>query len=166
MSFTNEMSKTAEPTVTPLPPVELSVAVPLAPDAAFRLFTAEMSSWWPLATHSVGRESAREVRFEPSVGGRVFEIDADGAEHDWARVLAWEPGRRLVLSWFPGRDAATGQEVEVRFEPDGEGTRVELEHRDWERLAERAVEAREGYAGGWTHVLGERFRDRAIAVAG
>lgn len=166
MRSTNETPTSPETPAAPLPPVELSLHVPLAPEAAFRLFTVEMTTWWPLATHSVAQERARRVVVEPEVGGRIYEVDEEGAEHEWARVLAWEPASRFLMSWYPGREAATGQEVEVRFEPDGEGTRVHLEHRDWERLAERAAEAREGYAGGWQHVLGERFRDRAIAVAG
>jgi hypothetical protein len=42
----------------------------------------------------------------------------------------------------------------VRFVPDGDGSRVELEHRGWERLGEAAAEAREGYDTGWDTVLG------------
>jgi len=171
MSSTNETRKIADPTTAeaptaPLPPLELSVAVPLAPEAAFRLFTVDMTTWWPLATHSVGQERARRVVVEPTVGGRVYEVDDDGSQHEWARVLAWEPASRFTMRWYPGRDAASGQEVELRFDAAGDGTRVVLLHRDWERLGERAAEARAGYSGGWKHVLGERFRDRATALAG
>jgi uncharacterized protein YndB with AHSA1/START domain len=50
-------------------------------------------------------------------------------------------------------DAEAATEVEVRFTPDGAGTRVELEHRGWERLGATAAESREGYNGGWNEVL-------------
>jgi hypothetical protein len=44
-------------------------------------------------------------------------------------------------------------------EPDH--TRVELEHRGWERLGDLADQARSSYEGGWPGVL-----DRALACAG
>ena len=49
------------------------------------------------------------------------------------RVLAWEPGRRLLFEWRQ-RNFKPGEvtEVEIRFEPFGVGTRVTLEHRGWD----------------------------------
>lgn len=51
-------------------------------------------------------------------------------------------------------------EVEVRFAPEGQGARVELEHRGWERLGDEAVEQYQGYDSGWTPVL-EAYVDAA-----
>ncbi len=48
----------------------------------------------------------------------------------------------------------------MRFAADGEGTRVDLEHRGWERLGDIASEAREGYESGWPGVL-ELYRAAA-----
>jgi hypothetical protein len=46
-------------------------------------------------------------------------------------------------------------EVEVRFLPDGDGTRVELEHRGWERVGAESAEVREAYGSpqGWVTTL-------------
>jgi len=71
---------------------------------------------------------------DPRVGGaRWFERGVDGSECDWGRVVAWEPGRRLVLTWELDanwqHDPKLHTEVEVQFVPDGPGTRVDLEHR-------------------------------------
>ncbi|HUH11857.1 MAG TPA: SRPBCC family protein [Longimicrobiales bacterium] len=140
-----------------LPPVEKSIVVPVDVEGAFRRFTAEMGRWWPLAAHSVGGERAVAVVFEERAGGRIYEREADGTEHDWGRVVAWEPPRRFVMTWHPGRAPETAQELEVRFSAEqGGGTRVELAHRGWERLGERAEEARRQYLPGWDGVL-ERF---------
>jgi uncharacterized protein YndB with AHSA1/START domain len=63
----------------------------------------------------------------------------DGSECRWARVLVYEPPHRVVFSWDIGptwqvqSDLASTSEVEVRFEPDGVRTRVELEHRHLDR---------------------------------
>lgn len=42
----------------------------------------------------------------------------------------------------------------MRFSPQGEATRVELEHRGWNRYGDRGPEARGSYDGGWEQVLG------------
>jgi hypothetical protein len=57
------------------------------------------------------------------------------------------------MSWYPGHDSSQATELEVRFAADGDGTRVDLVHRGWEILAERAQEARSGYDSGWGDVL-------------
>jgi hypothetical protein len=44
----------------------------------------------------------------------------------------------------------------VRFTDEGGGvTRVDLEHRGWDRAGEGAEAMRENYAGGWDVVLGK-----------
>ena len=139
-------------------PVRKSVTVGCSVAEAFRLFTDEMESWWPLATHSIGQEEAKGCYFESHAGGRIYETDADGAISLWGMVTVWEPPARVVFSWHPGRDAVSAQEVELRFGTSDEGTLVELEHRDWEVLGDKASEIRAGYDQGWVLVL-----DRYVA---
>jgi uncharacterized protein YndB with AHSA1/START domain len=129
----------------------VTVAVPV--ETAFRVFTEEVASWWPLATKSVGQEETETLVIEPRVGGRVYEQLRSGEEHDWGEILAWDPPRRFVFTWHPGRGAETGQEVEVTFAASGDGTRVELEHRGWERLVSRAEDIPEHFESGWVEVL-------------
>jgi uncharacterized protein YndB with AHSA1/START domain len=136
----------------------IEVAAPV--ETAFQVFTEQAGSWWPLATKSVGQEEAVDLLIEPEVGGRVYERLRSGEEHEWGEVLAWEPPLRVAFTWHPGRDADTGQEVEVRFMASGDGTRLELEHRGWERLVAPAEEIPEHYVSGWDEVLG-RFAEAA-----
>lgn len=146
-----------------LPPLEIAVTVPLPPEEAFDLFTRDVASWWPLATHSVCGARAATCAFEGGAGGQLVEVSDDGSRHVWGTVLAWDPPDRLALTWHPGRDASTAQEVEVRFVPQPDGCRVELTHSGWEALAEAAPAARDRYEGGWQHVLGGAFRQAAEA---
>jgi uncharacterized protein YndB with AHSA1/START domain len=139
-------------------PVRKALVVRCTPERAFAVFTTEIGSWWPLDQHSIGGDTITEVVFEQAAGGRVFERHADGGEADWGRILSWEPPRRLVMSWHPGGDGSEATELEVRFAAEGDGTRVELEHRGWEVLAERASETRESYDSGWATVLGHYER--------
>ena len=125
--------------------IRKTVLVDFTPEEAFELFTARIASWWPVRTHSYGGDKVTNVVVEPHVGGRLYEVTADG-EQDWARVLAWEPPARLLLDWQIGE--ARGTEVEVTFEPEGPGSRVVLEHRGF-----GGDDPRDRYSGGWDVVL-------------
>ena len=149
-------------------PVRKTVRVERPAAEAFRLFTDEIARWWPVRGHSVAEERAETVVFEPREGGRVYERRDDGTISYWAEVVAWEPPHRFVLAWQPNPDAPAPTEVEVAFTPEGDGTRVDLEHRGWERLGERAELARTEYETGWDGVLGlyaGTSRENGAAIA-
>lgn len=134
-------------------PVTKSFVVRLPVSSAFRLFTTDIGRWWPLKTHSVFGDQAINCAVDAQAGGRVYEIHADGRQSEWGRVLAWEPPRRLVCSWYPGRTAETAQELEITFEDDPGGTRVTLLHTGWERLGDQGPATRANYDHGWDGVL-------------
>jgi uncharacterized protein YndB with AHSA1/START domain len=134
-------------------PLRMSFEVACAVDRAFEVWTSETSRWWP-PTHTVSGEAAARVQFENRIGGRIFERTPGGDEHEWGWVTAWEPPRRLVYQWHIRVDRADATEVEIRFEPAGDGvTRVEIEHRGWERLGARGPGWRDVNRGGWDGVL-------------
>ena len=145
-----------------LPPVQHSIEVAFPQAAVFRIFTESIDSWWPLATHSVGGDRVTGCFFEGAEGGRIYETTDDGSVHLWGTVTVWEPPHRFVMSWHPGRDSNTAQELELRFSPREQGTLVELEHRGWEPLREKAKTARDSYETGWPGVL-TRFVDCCAA---
>ena len=141
--------------------VRKTVTVECAVEEAFRVFTADAMSWWPVATHSIHREGVRRVVFEEREGGEVYELSANGEKGHWATVVAWEPPSRLVLAWNILEREAAPTEVEITFTPDAESTRVDLEHRGWERIAD-AEEKRTNYDRGWEQVLAV-YVDRAAS---
>jgi uncharacterized protein YndB with AHSA1/START domain len=138
-----------------LEPIRKSVLVPAPPEAAFRRFTHEMGSWWPLARHSVGGERTRTCIFEARAGGHIYERLLDGSTALWGTVSLCDPPHRLAFSWHPGRAPDTAQTVEVRFTGEGSGTRVDLVHGGWERFGAAADAMHANYARGWDFVLGE-----------
>ena len=100
------------------------------------------------------------VVVEPWVGGRIFETMSDGSEGSWGTILVWDAPHRLVMAWKPNRTELPPTEVEIQFiEQDDGRTRVDLEHRGWERLGDLAAEARPDTARtrAWTLVFEERF---------
>ncbi|MGH3137207.1 MAG: SRPBCC family protein [Gaiellaceae bacterium] len=133
--------------------VRKTITVDCAVEEAFRIFTADAISWWPIESHSI-HGTVNEIVFEPEVGGEVYELSTAGKKGHWATVLEWEPPSRLVLAWnIRGADDVP-TEVEVHFVPEGEGTRVDLEHRGWEALGDGGATKRSNYDTGWDFVLG------------
>jgi uncharacterized protein YndB with AHSA1/START domain len=143
-------------------PIQKSIEVRAEPKRAFEVFTSGMGRWW-LRDYSINRGSPiAEVIVEPRVGGRWYERGEDGSECQWGKVLAWEPPGRVEFAWQIqigdewrfNPDLVT--ELEIRFVPQAGGvTRVELEHRNLDRLAEHAAMAREIFDSpmGWSGLL-------------
>ncbi|GAB2672386.1 SRPBCC domain-containing protein [Kribbella swartbergensis] len=129
------------------------VVVPVGPERAFEAFTAEMSAWWPLRTHSVTEENAREVRLDGAVGGRIVEYDDGGEVGSWGTVSTWDPPTSVSFSWHPGTDPEQAGQVTVTFTAVEGGTEVQLVHTGWERRPD-GLRARVNYDTGWELVLG------------
>jgi uncharacterized protein YndB with AHSA1/START domain len=146
---------------TELGPIVKSVTVNAPLQRAFELFTDGIATWWPLETHSVAEDRAETCVFEARQGGRIFERTATGEEHLWGAVVVWEPPHRVVYTWHPGRGEETAQEVEMHFSVERDGTRIDLEHRGWDRYGDGAAEMLRNYHGGWDYVLGRRYADAA-----
>jgi uncharacterized protein YndB with AHSA1/START domain len=151
------------------PPLRKTIVVAASAERAFRVFTEEMSTWWPLAGKHIGKVEAKRVVMEPFVGGRWFEQGVDGSECNWGTVLMWDPPRRLVLSWEISsdwrHDPSIKTEVEVRFSTEGASTRVELEHRLLHYYGEKAAQMRGIFDSeqGWKSLL-DAFAARASAT--
>jgi len=138
-------------TTAALAPIEKSVTVECPPERAFTVFTREAGSWWPTDTHALHAGEVERLVWEEREGGAVYELATSGERADWATVLTWEPPHRLVIAWQVNAERL-GSEVEVRFTAVEGGTRVDLEHRGFERVGGGA-EMRESYDAGWGHVL-------------
>jgi uncharacterized protein YndB with AHSA1/START domain len=133
--------------------IRKSIHVKRTVDAAFRVFTEDIGKWWPLEEgYTFGGARADQIHLEARAGGRFYERFSDGEEFVVGSVTAFEPPSRVVLTWkAPSWNAPT--EVEVRFTAEGGGTRVDLEHRGWERAGAAAEKAAPQYGGGWDLVL-------------
>ena len=144
--------------VTALPPIVKTIEVTRSLVDTFRLFTDEFAAWWPRASHSVGGPESEWCGIEARIGGRVYERTNSGDEHVWGTVITWQPPHRVAFTWHPGQPADPHTEVEIRFsEIAADRTRVELEHRNWETIGDRAAIVHENYVTGWDVVFGEHF---------
>jgi uncharacterized protein YndB with AHSA1/START domain len=151
--------------------IRTDIVVDAPQDRAFRVFTEQFDKIKPREHNMLEVDIADSV-FEPRKGGRVYDRGVDGSECQWARVLAYEPPDRIVITWDISPrwqiedDLSRASEVEVRFIAESaERTRVELEHRHLDRHGEGWESLSEGVAGdqGWPLYL-SRFADRIRAV--
>ena len=104
---------------TALAAVEHRVQVALAPAEAFDLFTRQIARWWPFAGHSCFDAEARDVQFEPRVGGAVTELARDGRRMPWGTLTAWSPPGGFAMRWFPGLDESLAIDVEQLAKGEG-----------------------------------------------
>ena len=150
--------------------VHSSIVVEAPIERAFKVFTEDFDRIKP-REHNMLAVDIAETVFEPRAGGRVYDRGVDGSECQWARVLAFEPPERVVISWDISpqwqieTDPEKASEVEVRFiaeTPDR--TRLELEHRNLDRHGEGWEGVRDGVAAadGWPLYL-QRYADLANA---
>jgi uncharacterized protein YndB with AHSA1/START domain len=133
--------------------VHKSITVARPVDVAFKIFVEEISQWWPLDKFAfLGPDSTLTI--EPREGGRFVETAPDGREYVIGEVLHYEPGVRLTYTWT-GNVGVT--EVDIRFTAEGNGTRIDVAHSGWEKLAD-GEEAAARYNSGWDGVLGAFVR--------
>ena len=128
--------------------VLVALRVPVPPARAFAAFTEEIGQWWrPDGLFELSRGRTGTLAFEPGPDGRLVETYADGTAFVVGHVRAWEPPRRLVVSWRHASFAPDQEtELHVRFDDVGDAaqTRVVVEHYGWDTIpAEHA--ARHGF---------------------
>lgn len=126
--------------------VYVALRVKASPTRAFGAFVDEIGAWWrPSPLFQTTPRAPGRLAFEAGAGGRLTETLANGKVFEIGRILDWAPPERLVFSWrqasFPP-DLHT--EVEVRFDPIGEETRVSIEHRGFTRVPAQSA-ARHGF---------------------
>ncbi|RSM56253.1 ATPase [Amycolatopsis sp. WAC 01376] len=134
---------------------EVVVNAPI--ERAFTVFTERFGDFKP-PEHNLLQVEIVETVFEPHVGGHIFDRGVDGSECRWARILAYDPPRRVVFSWDISPqwqiecDPEHTSEVEVRFIAEAaQRTRLELEHRKLDRHGPSWKAVSDGVGGdaGW-----------------
>ena len=113
---------------------------------AFDAFVHEIGLWWrPNDLFRFTAGPAGRMAFEPWLGGRLTETDAEGRAFEVGRITHWAPGEKLVFTWRQASFAPDqSTEVEVRFESLDNETRVTVEHSGWDALPADHV-ARHGF---------------------
>lgn len=122
-------------------PILKETRIAASPETVFRFLVdpLRMTRWLGVA-----------AEIDPRPGGSI-RIDVNGRDVVVGEIVAIDPPRRIVFTWgWEREDSATppgSTTVEIRLEPDGDGTRLRLEHRGL------PPDVREPHAAGWEHYL-------------
>lgn len=128
--------------------IRKSIWVGRSPETSFKVFCEDIGQWWPGGFS--GKDSKLSLARE--VGGRFLEHRADGTEYEIGRITAYQPPSLVAFTWrAPSWEVTT--QVEIRFNAEAGGTRVELEHSGWEQ-SDKTRDARNNYNSGWEKILG------------
>ena len=152
-------------TTVKIAPVHKSIRVKASQRHAFNVFTSGLGRWWP-REKGIGKLPMKSAIMETRLGGFWYELSEDGTRIPVGKIIVWEPPSRFVMTWDINShwkpDTTVSSEVEVRFIEDGpNATRVELEHRKFEKLGqEGGTSMRHHVDSGWPGML-ELFRNEA-----
>jgi uncharacterized protein YndB with AHSA1/START domain len=117
-----------------------SLLVQLAPAEAWRRFVVDFAIWWPREHCFCGPDNLARVWLDDHAGGTWGEVTKAGTHTSWGSVLHMEPPRHLELGWqmdarpvpwIPEPDHLRASRVDIRFEPEGDGTRITVTHKDF-----------------------------------
>jgi len=133
--------------------ISKSIIVRRSVDTAFRIWTENISLWWPRG-HSISGQPDAEIFIEGRIGGRFYERTPDGVEYVWGQVMVWNPPHRLVYNWYRGSSVEQPTQVDIRFQAHEPGvTRVEVQHYGPDLIGELWWERSAGYQAAWEEVL-------------
>jgi hypothetical protein len=127
-----------------------SVVLPLAPVAAFELFTQKIGEWWP-ADRRHTQDPTSEIFLLES--GRFYERARDGREVELGYVRSWDFPNRILLDFFVATGPEKPTEVEIAFAAQGDGTQVTVMHRPKPASEALWTERAPRYERSWDAVL-------------
>jgi uncharacterized protein YndB with AHSA1/START domain len=119
--------------------IQLTQFIPHPPERVWAALTDPrlLAKWW----------AAGDVR--PVVGHR-FTLDMGQWGKQPCEVIAVEPGKLLAYTFAPGTLDTT---ISWTLEPEGDGTRLSLQHKGFDLESPMGKAAFQGMRAGWPAVL-------------
>jgi len=140
--------------------VTYTLHISASPATVFAKFVNELNEWWPKA-YTWSQDQLQEIRIDGQKDGLCTEIGPYGFRCDWGRVTEIIPYKSIGLKWQispkrePIPDPAKASDIKVSFEQEGDATKVNFEHYNFELHGDEADNYREmmGSEYGWPYIL-------------
>lgn len=125
-----------------------------APEAVFEAWTTRFDAWF-------AQKGTLSLSPEPGQPFFFYNRDDWGRHPHYGRILELRPNERVVMTWLTGDGTDVGTQgaetvLRVDLKPEGDGTRVQLEHSGFVSEA-----SRDGHAENWPLAL--QILEEAIA---
>lgn len=126
------------PSNKPASDIHVSIEIAVPPARLFEIFVGDIDRWWRRGPeYRFFPPWEGEIRFEQNGTTRLVHRDGEdpARRHVIGEVTCWQPGERLSFTFrLPNFTADQETQVDIRFTPTGEGTRLELTHTGWDSL--------------------------------
>lgn len=134
--------------------IQQEITINAPPARVFDALTADIGAWWG-APYLLNDAWARNIVFEPALGGRVYEDWGNGEGAMWATVTSIKRDDHVELTGRIGMGGAVIGIVAFTLEPRGKATLVRLTHR---AAGEISDQQQSGYDKGWQDLVGHRLK--------
>lgn len=133
--------------------IRKTVVVRCGVETAFHTWTEQINIWWPKG-HSRSGDPATTVLMECQMDGRLYERTPEGVEHEWGKIVVWNPPTHFAYDWYLGSGVEQPTRVDVHFQAhQNGGTGIEVNHRGSEFIGELWSRNNARYDAAWEHVL-------------
>jgi hypothetical protein len=138
------------------------VEVPCSREKAFKIFTEQMGTWWPIHQRSMSMawhsKPAKSLEVQAKLGGKITEIGDDDTQHHWGTFTDFAPHDRVRFDLHMGMPPDQTSHVEVVFEAlSDNATRVILTQTNFEGFGEMAAMVLQGYTSGWPVIFEQAY---------
>jgi uncharacterized protein YndB with AHSA1/START domain len=135
--------------------VHLEVRIQAPRERVWQALTTDLAAWWPAEINVGGADAT--MRFEPKVGGRMYEDWGDGQGLVWAHAVMVRRPEALYMvgDSFPEWGGPLRSYWSWRLEADGETTLVRFVD---SQLGPRTDADRASKEKGWSFLIEGRLK--------
>jgi uncharacterized protein YndB with AHSA1/START domain/DNA-binding transcriptional ArsR family regulator len=130
--------------------IDQEIAIAASPATVYEALTKDVTAWWG-ADHSAS-DQMTDIVLECELGGRFYEVGANGETHLWSRVTALKPDAYLEFTGPMGASGVVHGVYSFTLEAQGAKTLLKLSHH---AIGEVDEKLQAGYTRGWKELMGQ-----------
>lgn len=137
--------------------IQVELAIPIAApiDRVWRALTTQVELWWPRDFFASANPAV--MRFDATLGGRLYEDDGNGGGVTWYTVIAMAPGESIDMAGHltPAYGGPAQTILRLALRRDGDATILDLTDGVFGNVGERTAAGNEA---GWRALFEVGFK--------